>query len=491
MIKFESVALPSLADFEARLPRASQKSANQETANQETGIPLHVVTDLGDALTLLPDLTDTLTNWAKVQGFEGKAGQVLVLPDGAGAILAVLVGASKGEDGKPAPGFGFGALPGVLPAGTYALQTELCDSETALTAFLLGGHEFTHFRPSQRGVVALICEDDARERAILQARGVAFARDLINMPANLLGPQALAASASGLAEAYGADLSVTVGEDLLDPDNAFPLIHTVGAAAKDAPRLIDINWAGADDGPRVTLVGKGVCFDSGGLNIKPGASMALMKKDMGGSAAVLGLAMMIMAAKLPVRLRVLVPAVENAISSQAFRPSDVLASRKGLSVEIGNTDAEGRLVLADALALGDEDAPDLMIDMATLTGAARVALGPDLPPFFTDDDGLASDIEEAAKAHDDPVWRMPLWDRYDSAIVGKVGDISNTGNMPFAGAITAALFLRRFVEKAKSWVHLDIYGWVPAARPGRAEGGEAQAIRALFNLIAKRYPAKD
>jgi leucyl aminopeptidase len=266
----------------------------------------------------------------------------------------------------------------------------------------------------------------------------------------------------------------------------------VGAAAKDAPRLFDMRWnGGADDAPRLTLVGKGVCFDSGGLNIKPGNSMALMKKDMGGAAAVLGLALMIMEAELPLRLRVLIPCVENAIASQAFRPSDVLTSRKGLTVEIGNTDAEGRLVLGDALALGDEEAPELMIDMATLTGAARVALGPDLPPFFTDDDALADEIMVASKSQDDPVWRMPLWDRYDSAIAGKVGDISNTGNMPFAGAITAALFLRRFVEQAKSWVHVDIYGWTPSTRPGRPEGGEAQAIRALFNLIAKRYPKTD
>lgn len=481
MTQFESVALPGLADFEARLPRTSS----------DVAIPLHVVTDLEEALALLPGQHEALTNWAKVQGFEGKAGQVLVQPDGTGAITAVFVGAAKGEKDRPAPGFGFGALPSILPQGTYGLQTQLDDSETALTAFLLGGHHFAQFKPSPRGPVVLVCTDDARERAILQARGVAFARDLINTPANLLGPVALAGSASALAAAYGADITITVGEDLLDPQNAFPLIHTVGAAAKEAPRLIDLTWSGAADGPRLTLVGKGVCFDSGGLNIKPGGSMALMKKDMGGSAAVLGLAMMIMEAKLPVRLRVLVPAVENAISAQAFRPSDVFVSRKGLSVEIGNTDAEGRLVLADALALGDEDEPDLMIDMATLTGAARVALGPDLPPFFTDDDGLASEIEEAAKAHDDPVWRMPLWDRYDSAIEGKVGDISNTGNMPFAGSITAALFLRRFVKKARSWVHLDIYGWVPAARPGRPEGGEAQAIRALFNLIVKRYSAKD
>lgn len=481
MTQFESVALPSLADFEARLPHSSE----------DVAIPLHVVSDLDEALALLPDQGDAVTNWAKVQGFEGKAGQVLVQPDGTGAITAVFVGANKNEDGKPAPGFALGALPGMLPEGTYALQTDMADSETALTAFLLGGHHFAQFKAPKRGPVVLVCTDPAREQAIRQARGVAFARELINMPTNLLGPEALAASVSGLAKTYGADIAVTVGEDLLDPDNAFPLIHTVGAAAKEAPRLIDLNWAGAEDGPRVTLVGKGVCFDSGGLNIKPGGSMALMKKDMGGSAAVLGLAMMIMDAHLPVRLRVLIPAVENAISSQAFRPSDVFISRKGLSVEIGNTDAEGRLVLADALALGDEDAPDLMIDMATLTGAARVALGPDLPPFFTDDETLAEEITQAAKAHDDPVWRMPLWDRYESAINGKVGDISNTGNMPFAGAITAALFLRRFVEKAKSWVHFDIYGWVSSNRPGRPEGGEAQAIRALFNLIAKRYGAKD
>jgi leucyl aminopeptidase len=331
-----------------------------------------------------------------------------------------------------------------------------------------------------------------RESAITQARGVIFGRDLINTPANLLGPAALGDSAIGLADAFGAETSMIVGEDLLDTNNSFPMIHTVGAAADDAPRLFDMRWnGGPEDAPRVTLVGKGVCFDSGGLNIKPGNAMALMKKDMGGAAAVLGLALMIMEAKLPVRLRVLVPCVENAIASQAFRPSDVLTSRKGLTVEIGNTDAEGRLVLGDALALGDEEAPDLMIDMATLTGAARVALGPDLPPFFTDDDTLADEIMAASEEQDDPVWRLPLWDRYDSTIVGKVGDISNTGSMPFAGAITAALFLRRFVEKAKSWIHIDIYGWTPSTRPGRPEGGEAQAIRALFNLVAKRYAKTD
>lgn len=478
------VCLPDRAALAALLPATDDVPADQPV------IPLYVVTSMDAALACVPDHASALTNWAKAQGFEAKAGQTLVLPNGEGAVLAAFVGASE-TDGLADPGFALGGLTSNLPAGTYALKSELSNAELALSAFLLGTYSFTTFKPSKRGTVVLATDSAARERALLLARGVMFGRELINTPANLLGPAALADSASALAEEFSADIAITVGEDLLDPDNPFPMIHTVGAAAKDEPRLIDMRWSGAADGPRLTLVGKGVCFDSGGLNIKPGGSMALMKKDMGGAAAVLGLASMIMDARLPVRLRVLVPAVENAIASHAFRPSDVIASRKGLSVEIGNTDAEGRLVLGDALALGDEETPDLMIDMATLTGAARVALGPDLPPFFTDDDGLAGEIETAAKTHDDPVWRMPLWDRYDSAIAGKVGDISNTGNMPFAGAITAALFLRRFVENAKSWAHFDIYGWNPSARPGRPEGGEAQAIRALFNLVAKRYPPAD
>ena len=481
-----SVPLPDFDALSALLP------TRESLAGDDQLIPLFCVTSLDEAKAAVPDHGIALDNWAKVQGFEGKSGQVLVLPDGAGAMLAVLVGTSASGEGKPDPGFTLGALPGQLPAGTYLLESELANAETALTAFLLGTYTFTAFKPSRRGPVRLATSHPARERALVQARGVIFGRDLINTPANILGPEALAASATGLAEAFGAQARVTVGDDLLDPDNPFPMIHTVGAAAKQAPRLVDITWSGGgDDAPKLTLVGKGVCFDSGGLNIKPGNSMSLMKKDMGGAAAVLGLALMIMQSELPVRLRVLIPAVENAIASQAFRPSDVLTSRKGLSVEIGNTDAEGRLVLADALALADEEEPDMLIDMATLTGAARVALGPDLPPFFTDDEALAHAIQEAATEHDDPVWRMPLWDRYDSAIAGKVGDISNTGNMPFAGAITAALFLRRFVEKAKSWVHFDIYGWTPSTRPGRPEGGEAQTIRALFNLIARRYPQMD
>lgn len=484
------VSLPVfLPDFDAL---SDQIPPLESLDTDDQPISLFCVTSLDEARAAVPEHGTALDNWAKVQGFEGKAGQVLVLPNGEGAMLAVLVGANADEKGKPDPGFTLGVLPGQLPAGTYLLETALANADTALTAFLLGAYMFTTFKPSKRGPVRLATSDSARDHALVQARGVIFARELINTPANVLGPEALAASALGLAEAFGAQASVTVGDDLLDPSNTFPMIHTVGVAAKDAPRLIDFTWnGGGADAPKLTLVGKGVCFDSGGLNIKPGNSMGLMKKDMGGAAAVLGLALMIMQSGLSVRLRVLIPAVENAIASQAFRPSDVLTSRKGLTVEIGNTDAEGRLVLADALALADEEEPDLIIDMATLTGAARVALGPDLPPFFTDDEDLAQAIQDAAAEHDDPVWRMPLWERYDSAIAGKVADLSNTGSMPFAGAITAALFLRRFVEKAKSWVHFDIYGWTPSTRPGRPEGGEAQAIRALFNLIAKRYPKAD
>lgn len=479
----------SLPDHDAL---AAQLPLPESLGPDEPRIPLFCVTSMEAAKAALPGHENSLMNWSKAQGFEAKTGQILVLPDGDGAVVAAFLGCERGKDGLPNPGFAMGALADQLPAGSYTLETRLENAETALTAFLLGTYVFTRFKSATRGAVRLATGDFARERALVQARGVIFGRELINTPANLLGPEALADSAVALAEAFGAHAKVIVGEDLLEPSNPFPMIHTVGAAANEAPRLFDMHWqGGGDDAPRVTLVGKGVCFDTGGLNIKPGSAMALMKKDMGGAAAVLALALMIMQAKLPVRLRVLIPCVENSIASDAFRPSDVLSSRKGLTVEIGNTDAEGRLVLGDALALGDEETPDLMIDMATLTGAARAALGPDLPPFFTDDDALAGEIEAASRDHDDPVWRMPLWDRYDSAIIGKVADISNTGNMPFAGAITAALFLRRFVSNAKSWVHFDIYGWTPSTRPGRPEGGETQAVRALFNLIAKRYAPTD
>jgi leucyl aminopeptidase len=316
------------------------------------------------------------------------------------------------------------------------------------------------------------------------AEAAALARDLINTPSNDMGPEELAEAAQHLAKRFGADFNCVIGDDLTRQN--FPLIHAVGVASPRAPRLIDVTW-GDPAHPKVTLVGKGVCFDTGGLDLKPSSSMLIMKKDMGGAANVLALALMVMDAKLKVRLRVLIPAVENAVAGNAFRPLDIFTSRKGLSVEIGNTDAEGRLVLADALALADEEKPDLLIDLGTLTGAARVALGPELPPFYTDDERLAQDLAVCAKRENDPLWRLPLWPPYDSWLDSKVADINNAPSGGFAGSIVCALFLQRFVEAAKSWLHVDIYGWTPSAKPARPEGGECQAARAIYKLLSDRY----
>ena len=299
-----------------------------------------------------------------------------------------------------------------------------------------------------------------------------------------MGPEELALAAQQLAHRFGAEFNSVVGDELTQQN--FPLIHAVGMASPRAPRLIDFTW-GDPAHPRVTLVGKGVCFDTGGLDLKPSSSMLIMKKDMGGAANVLALAQMVMDAKLKLRLRVLIPAVENAVAGNAFRPLDIFASRKGLTVEIGNTDAEGRLVLADALALADEEKPDLLIDLGTLTGAARVALGPDLPPFYTNDEELAGELARCAKSENDPLWRLPLWPPYDSWLDSKVATLTNAPSGSFAGSITCALFLQRFVEHAKSWLHVDIYAWTPQARPARPEGGECQAARALYALLAERY----
>ena len=316
-----------------------------------------------------------------------------------------------------------------------------------------------------------------------QIAGVFLARDLINTPTNDMGPEALERAFRALAKHYDARVDVIKGDDLLKQN--FPLIHTVGRASTEAPRLLEMRW-GQDGAPKVTLVGKGVCFDTGGLDIKPAASMLLMKKDMGGAANVLGLALMIMDANLKVDLRVLVPAVENSISGNAFRPGDIYKSRKGLTVQIDNTDAEGRLILADALAYADEDTPDLLVDMATLTGAARVALGPDLPPFFTDDEDLAHELADSSLETDDALWRLPLFAGYNADVSARIADLTNAPAGGMAGAITAALFLKRFVTNTEKWVHLDIFGWSPKDRAHCTIGGEAQGIRALYHHIRTR-----
>ncbi|ABD89255.1 leucyl aminopeptidase family protein [Rhodopseudomonas palustris] len=429
-------------------------------------------------------LPDHARQFAKANGYAAKPGDYLALPSPTGGIEQVIF-ALDDLGGKSRDPFRVGQLPKLLPPGAYRFANAPHDLRLATLAFALGSYKFDRYRKAEAPLVRLLPPEgidlDDVSRVI---EAVTLARDLINTPANDMGPEQLAAAARELAERFGASFSCTVGDDLLAQN--FPLIHAVGKASDRAPRLIDFSWGDAAH-PKVTLVGKGVCFDSGGLDLKPSSGMLIMKKDMGGAANVLALALLIMDAKLKVRLRVLIPAVENAVAGNAMRPLDIYPSRKGPTVEIGNTDAEGRLVLADALALADEEAPELLIDLGTLTGAARVALGPDLPPFYTDDETLALDVARCAKAENDPLWRLPLWPPYDSWLDSKVATLNNAPSGGFAGSITCALFLQRFVEAATSWLHVDIYGWTPTAKPGRPEGGECQAARAIYKLLSQRY----
>lgn len=422
--------------------------------------------------------------FADAAGFKPEAGNYLLLPGAdssvAGALFALNAPSKPGADPfLPAK------LATVLPAGNWRFAAPPPDPRIGALAFALGTYRFTRYRKSDAREVRLVLPegvDGAELTRMIEA--VFLVRDLVNTPSNDCGPAEIEAAAHILAERYGAAFRSIAGDSLIGEN--FPLVHAVGRASARAPRLIEFTWGDAAHA-RIALVGKGVCFDTGGLDIKTSAGMRLMKKDMGGAAHALGLAGMIMDAKLPVRLHVVIPAVENAISGNSFRPGDVLISRKGESIEIGNTDAEGRLVLADALAFADESTPDLMIDFATLTGSARVALGPELPAAFTDDDALAGALARHAAAEADPCWRMPLWRPYRSMMESKIADINNASAGPFAGAITAALFLSRFVERARSWLHLDLFAWNPSAKPGRPEGGEAQTIRALYALLAERY----
>lgn len=462
------------------------KSILLSASKARTAIPVHALTP--DTLAaFVKSLSAVQKAWIEANGFKAKPNSHLCIAGNDGGLAMVLYGARTGEAVDP---FEPGALSSALPSGDYSLALGFSNPDLVALGWLLHSYEFTRYlsgkENSGSGRCARLACPDKVDRAGLLARAnaVMLGRDLINTPAEDMGPSQLETAMRGVARQFKATVTVTKGAAL---EKKFPLIHTVGRAADDAPRLLDLRW-GAQRAPKVTLVGKGVCFDTGGLDLKQASGMALMKKDMGGAAAVLSLASMIMAAQLNVRLRVLVPAVENSVAGNAFRPGDILTSRKGLSVEIGNTDAEGRLVLADALDLADAERPDMLIDMATLTGAARVALGPDLPPFYTDDDELAAQLVRHSMASNDPVWRLPFWHRYNDMFSSKIADINNAGTGGFAGSITAALFLKRFVENARCYIHLDIYGWVPAARAGRPAGGEPQAARALFSMLSERYP---
>jgi leucyl aminopeptidase len=425
---------------------------------------------------------DRERTFIRAAGYEPKPGRHLVVPGSDGKLAGVLFGLENSDE--PVKDlFRPGQLSTLLPQGAYRFANTPHDARLAALAFALGAYQFTRYRKADvRNVRLVVPEGVDGDDLTRIVEGVTLARDLINTPSNDMGPAELEDAARALAKQHGASVKVITG-DALAKD--FPLVAAVGAGSARAPRLIDMTWGNEND-PKITLVGKGVCFDTGGLDIKNDAGMLNMKKDMAGGATALGLAHMIMARKLKLRLRVIVPAVENSISGTSFRPRDIYTSRKGISVEIGNTDAEGRLVLADALALADEDKPALVADFATLTGAARVALGPDVPAAFTDDDDLAGELARYAASENDPLWRMPLWRPYEAMLDSKVADTNNVSTGGQGGAITAALFLRKFVS-AKSWLHLDIFAWTPAAKPGRPEGAELQSARTLYALLCARY----
>jgi leucyl aminopeptidase len=447
-------------------------------------VPIHALAEAEWEL-WLSARSDAQRQWLKATDFTPTRQRSALLPGDDGGIDCVILG--LGKDGFLADPHLWGGLATSLPKGDYAIADAL-EPEAAFMAALgwaLGRYRFTRYKEAKNGEPRLVLPDGVTKEVADAAVAAHFlVRDLVNTPTNDMGPVELAATARKVAEAHGATYREIVGDDLLAQN--FPAIHTVGRASVSPPRLIDFTW-GDETHPKVTLVGKGVCFDTGGLNIKTGTYMRLMKKDMGGGAHALGLAQWIMESKLPIRLRCLVPAVENSVSGNAYRPGDIMATRKGLTVEIDNTDAEGRNVLCDALAAADEEAPDLIIDFATLTGAARVALGPDLPALFTPDQSLADDFAKAGQAQSDPVWRLPLWSPYLEMLDSKIADICHASSGGFAGAITAALFLQRFVEKAKAWAHLDLYAWNQRNRPGRPEGGEAMSLRAAYALIRDRY----
>jgi leucyl aminopeptidase len=449
--------------------------------------------DMSETTPIHPFTVDTLAGWLAAQppaiqawvrrhDFTAKPDTCLTVPDATGAMAAVLVG----TDATPHI-WSLAHVPAAVPAGNYRVETAwTADALTdAALGFTLAQYQFTRYKKSDRLPVVLALPESVDIGKITQrAAAINLVRDLINTPANDMGPIQLAEAARDMAAHMGATCREIVGHDLLKQN--YPAIHAVGRAAAQPPRLIELTHGDASH-PLVVLVGKGVTFDTGGLDIKPYASMKLMKKDMGGAALVLGLAQLIIAERLPIRLRVLIPAVENSISADAFRPQDIINSRKGLTIEIGSTDAEGRLILADALADGDSAHPALMIDVATLTGAARTALGTELPALYSNREEIAQSIMHAGMACRDPLWHLPLWQGYAKYVNSTIADVTNTPNYGFAGSITAALFLERFVSPATPWVHIDSYAWNGESQPGRPAGGEALTLRALFHYLQGQF----
>ncbi len=443
-----------------------------------SAIPMDLVTakDVGSWSKQQPDRVRLL---ADAIGFRGDAGKVCVIPNAEGEIERVAVGVGDGVDG-----FVLAGVHGALPPGDYHIAS--APSAMNLTTLALGwadgAYRFTKYKaPGEKPRRLVLPKGADAPEVERQAVAIDWLRDLVNTPPCDMGPVEIANEAQALAKEFGAHIEITTGKEL---ESGFPMVHAVGKGAVQPPRYIEISW-GKESDPKVAIVGKGVAFDTGGLNLKGGDNMRLMKKDMGGAAHALALARLVMDAELPVRLYCCVPAVENAIGPNAFRPSDILKSRKGLTVEIEDTDAEGRLILGDALARASELKPELMIDFATLTGAARVALGPDLAPLYTDDDKLAADIVAGSKATGDPVWRMPLWPGYEAGLKSPIADLKNLGDGPMGGSITAALFLKQFVS-ASSWAHFDIWAWRPA-RYGRPAGAAACGLRAVWSMLKARY----
>jgi leucyl aminopeptidase len=447
--------------------------AEAKQAERMSSLPLHALS-AAQLPVFLAALPDASARFLRASGFAAKPGDFALIP-GADGLVGAVVGI-----GKEALPWDFGGAPWALPAGSrWHLAGDGVDPSQAVLGWHLGAYRWLRHKHAQRAPAELVLPTGT-ENAVMMAEAICAARDLINAPAGELGPQQLAEAAAALAQRHGGRAEIITGEALSE---GFPCMAAVGAGSPRAPHLAVLRWEGDANGPLVALCGKGVCFDTGGLDLKPSAAMLRMKKDMGGAAVMLAVAEMVMRAKLPLRLLVLIGAVENAVSGNAMRPMDVLRSRKGLRVEIGNTDAEGRLVLCDLLQFAAEQNPAMILDAATLTGAARVALGPDLPALFSNDDALSERLLAAGLAVQDPLWRLPLHDGYDSWLDSPFADLSNVSQKPMAGAVTAALFLRRFVPENQPWAHLDVYAWNDSTRPGRPEGGEAQAARAIFTML--------